>query len=63
MPDRPDDVARELFAVLREFDAEGVQLIWIEAPPPGPEWDGVRDRMQRAAAAAAPPSPDFRSIE
>ena len=51
MPDRPDDVARELFAVLREFDDDGVQLIWIEAPPPGPEWDGVRDRLQRAAAS------------
>ena len=51
MPERPGDVARELFAVLREFDAEGVQLIWIEAPPPGPEWDGVRDRLQRAAAS------------
>ena len=51
MPDRAGDVARELFAVLREFDAEGVQLIWIEAPPPGPEWDGVRDRLQRAAAS------------
>ena len=51
MPDRPEEVARELFAVLREFDAEGVQLIWIEAPPPGPEWDGVRDRLQRAAAS------------
>ena len=51
MPERPGDVARELFAVLREFDAEGVQLIWIEAPPPGPEWDGVRDRLQRASAS------------
>ena len=51
MPDHPDNVARELFSVLREFDAEGVQLIWIEAPPPGPEWDGVRDRLQRAAAS------------
>ena len=51
MPERPGDVARELFAVLREFDDEGVQLIWIEAPPPGPEWDGVRDRLQRAAAS------------
>ena len=50
MPVRPDDVARELFSVLREFDDRGVQLIWIEAPPPGPEWDGVRDRLQRAAA-------------
>jgi L-threonylcarbamoyladenylate synthase len=37
--------------VLRELDAEGVQLLWVEMPPPGPEWDGVRDRLQRAAAA------------
>ena len=51
MPERPDAVAQELFAVLREFDDEGVQLIWIEAPPPGPEWDGVRDRLQRAATS------------
>ena len=51
MPERPDAVAHELFAVLREFDDEGVQLIWIEAPPPGPEWDGVRDRLQRAATS------------
>jgi L-threonylcarbamoyladenylate synthase len=50
MPAHPDDVARELFSVLREFDDKGVQLIWIEAPPPGPQWDGVRDRLQRAAA-------------
>ena len=50
MPARPDEVARELFSVLRGFDDKGVQLIWIEAPPPGPEWDGVRDRLQRAAA-------------
>ena len=50
MPARPDEVARELFSVLREFDDMGVHSIWIEAPPPGPEWDGVRDRLQRAAA-------------
>jgi L-threonylcarbamoyladenylate synthase len=51
MPARPDQVAHELFAVLREFDAEGFHLIWVEEPPPGPEWDGVRDRLQRAAAS------------
>jgi L-threonylcarbamoyladenylate synthase len=51
MPARPDQAAHELFAVLRALDAEGVQLIWIEEPPPDSEWDGVRDRLLRAAAA------------
>ncbi|MFL6693169.1 MAG: L-threonylcarbamoyladenylate synthase [Ramlibacter sp.] len=52
MPDDAHEVARQLFAVLREFDAQGVQLIWIEAPPGDVAWDGVRDRLQRASAAA-----------
>ena len=51
MPARADEAAHELFAVLRELDAQGVQLIWVETPPPGPEWDGVRDRLSRAAAS------------
>ena len=38
-------------AVLRGFDDAGVKLIWIEAPPDQPDWEGVRDRLQRAAAA------------
>ena len=42
--------AQELFAVLRELDATGVKLIWVETPPEGADWDGVRDRLQRAAA-------------
>jgi L-threonylcarbamoyladenylate synthase len=52
MPLRPEAAAHELFAMLREFDASAVQLIWVEEPPAGPEWDGVRDRLQRAAAAS-----------
>jgi L-threonylcarbamoyladenylate synthase len=51
MPLRAEECAHELFAALRELDAQGVDLIWVEEPPPGPEWDGVRDRLQRAAAA------------
>lgn len=51
MPDRADAAAHELFAALRELDALGVAQIWVEAPPPGSDWDGVRDRLQRAAAA------------
>ena len=50
MPSRPEQAAHELFSVLRELDTEGVRLIWVEEPPPEPEWDGVRDRLTRAAA-------------
>lgn len=50
MPDDARESARQLFAVLREFDAQGVRLIWVETPPGDPEWDGVRDRLRRAAA-------------
>jgi L-threonylcarbamoyladenylate synthase len=39
-----------LFAQLRALDAQGVQEIWVEMPPEGEAWDGVRDRLQRAAA-------------
>jgi len=51
MPALPDQAAHELFSVLRELDAEGAQLIWVEEPPADPEWDGVRDRLLRAAAS------------
>ena len=50
MPEDAAAVAQQLFATLRAFDTQGVKLIWIETPPDGPEWDGVRDRLQRAAA-------------
>jgi L-threonylcarbamoyladenylate synthase len=50
MPDDATEVARQLFAVLRDFDAQGVQLIWVETLPESPQWDGVRDRLRRAAA-------------
>jgi L-threonylcarbamoyladenylate synthase len=51
MPDDARETARQLFAVLRDFDQQQVQLIWVEMPPPDADWDGVRDRLQRAAAA------------
>ena len=50
MPDDALATAQQLFAVLRDFDAQGVKLIWVENPPMAPEWDGVRDRLGRAAA-------------
>ncbi|HEX2546394.1 MAG TPA: L-threonylcarbamoyladenylate synthase [Ramlibacter sp.] len=51
MPDDAVATARQLFAVLRDFDAAGVRLIWVETPPDTPDWEGVRDRLRRAAAA------------
>ena len=50
MPDDAAATAQQLFAVLRGFDAQGARLIWIERPPVEAEWDGVRDRLERASA-------------
>jgi L-threonylcarbamoyladenylate synthase len=49
MPTSANDCAHQLFAQLRSFDAQGVAHIWVEVPPLTPEWDGVRDRLTRAA--------------
>ncbi len=51
MPDNPVAAAHELFSALRELDATGASLIWVETPPDAPAWEGVLDRLQRAAAA------------
>jgi L-threonylcarbamoyladenylate synthase len=51
MPDDAAATAQQLFAVLREFDDQGVKLIWVENPPDAPEWQGVADRLARAAAS------------
>jgi L-threonylcarbamoyladenylate synthase len=55
MPEDAVAAAQQLFAVLRELDALGVSQIWVQAPPEAPEWDGVRDRLSRAAADGSPP--------
>ena len=49
-PELAQDAAQQLFATLRELDAQGVQQIWVELPPDDPAWEGVRDRLTRAAA-------------
>lgn len=50
MPVDATQAAHDVFGVLRNFDARGVRTIWIETPPDTPDWEGVRDRLQRAAA-------------
>lgn len=51
MPAAAAAAAHVLYAALRELDAAGVDQIWVEAPPAAPEWDGIRDRLRRAANA------------
>ena len=50
MPQSPADCAHRLFAELRAFDQLGVSDILVETPPSRADWDGVRDRLTRAAA-------------
>jgi L-threonylcarbamoyladenylate synthase len=51
MPTQAHLAAQELFSVLRALDTPDIQRIWVEAPPQDSACDGVRDRLQRAAAA------------
>jgi L-threonylcarbamoyladenylate synthase len=44
--------AHDLYATLRELDRSGCTLLIVEAPPPGPEWEAVRDRLKRAATGS-----------
>ena len=56
MPDDAAAAGHELFAVLRELDALNLSQIWVEEPPDTPSWEGVRDRLRRAAAARTEPA-------
>lgn len=49
MPDHSDAYARRLYASLRTLDTQKAALIVIERPPAGDEWQGVNDRLRRAA--------------
>jgi L-threonylcarbamoyladenylate synthase len=51
MPNEAAAAAHELFAALRAFDDEGREVVWVEEPPDDPAWEGVRDRLRRAAAS------------
>ena len=53
MPQEAAACAHDLFAQLRRFDEQGASQIWVEAPPTVPAWDGVRDRLMRAATPAS----------
>lgn len=59
MPDNAAATAHELFAVLRVLEARGATRILVQSPPDDPAWDGVRDRLSRAAA----PRPEGLSFD
>jgi L-threonylcarbamoyladenylate synthase len=48
MPSNAAEFASCLYRSLRDLDQQGWDLILFPEPPPGEEWDGVRDRLQRA---------------
>ncbi|MCS7080160.1 MAG: L-threonylcarbamoyladenylate synthase [Chloracidobacterium sp.] len=43
--------ARQLYAALHDLDAQFVEVIVVEQVPDDPAWDGLRDRLSRAAYA------------
>ncbi|HTN50263.1 MAG TPA: L-threonylcarbamoyladenylate synthase [Burkholderiaceae bacterium] len=52
-PEDPAEYARVLYQHLRRLDASGAQRLLVAAPPTGPEWEAVADRLQRASAGSA----------
>ena len=48
--------ASRLYRSLRDLDQQGWDLILFPEPPSGEEWDGVRDRLQRACFGSGPSS-------
>lgn len=49
IPHDAEAYARALYAELHRCDEAGAEMILIEMPPSGPEWEGIRDRLRRAA--------------
>jgi L-threonylcarbamoyladenylate synthase len=48
--------ASRLYRSLRDLDQQGWDLILFPEPPGGEDWDGVRDRLQRACFGSGPSS-------
>ena len=53
LPETPDGYAHDLYAALRSLDAAGADVILIEQPPSDQKWQGVNDRLRRAAHDSA----------
>ena len=51
MPNDSAEYATRLYGVLHALDPRGYDWIAVETPGPGAEWEGVLDRLQRAATS------------
>jgi L-threonylcarbamoyladenylate synthase len=49
MPTDARGYARLLYAALHSLDDAGCELVLVERLPDTSEWEGVRDRLRRAA--------------
>ena len=49
MPGDAPRYAQRLYAALHELDDLGCRVIFVERVPEGPEWLGVKDRLERAS--------------
>ncbi|MGS0744144.1 L-threonylcarbamoyladenylate synthase [Glaciimonas sp. GG7] len=52
MPGEPHGYAHHLYAALRELDQANADLIIVEMPPQDIAWQGINDRLRRAAYVA-----------
>jgi L-threonylcarbamoyladenylate synthase len=50
MPSSADEYAAALYAALHQLDKLKPEAIQVEIPPNGEEWEGVWDRLKKAAA-------------
>jgi len=57
----PITFASRLYRTLRDLDRQGWDLMLFPEPPVGEEWDGVRDRLQRACFGSGPSSSSHES--
>lgn len=49
LPGEAQGYAHDLYAALRQADSEGADVILLEATPEEADWQGVNDRLKRAA--------------
>jgi len=52
LPASPEGYAQRLYAALHEADERTADVIWVQDPPAGAQWDAVRDRVRRATRGA-----------